>query len=281
MKTRSDQDPLWWTIVSVAVQVVGVFAASQLIAWAFREPEKNGLLKGVLFSGAAVVLIIAVGFAVTGKVREHARAKKVKSVREEQRTLLSDNLMPVAATIANMARLPHSARRTALRNVAQAGAGALSGIIDSEVSRARAVVYEIDMDSTPIRMVPIGHAGRGDRPRPFVARTERGDGAFDFIAALETAFYPDLTKEKPAGYKGTAQGYNTFISVPIYTETGTYGMVTLDALKADTLNNGHVALVKLLAETMSIAYEVGQDEDSADEDDDTGACPPPVVGSEA
>ncbi len=281
MKTRNDEDPLWWTVVSVAVQVAGVFAASQLIAWAFREPEKNGILKGILFSAAAVVLLIALAFAIIGKVREHVRAKKIKSVREDQRTLLSDKLMPVAATIANMARLPHSARHTALRNVAQAAAGALSGIIDSEVSRARAVVYEIDMDSDPIQMVSIGHAGRGDRPRPFVAGTERGDGAFEFMAALETAFYPDLTKEKPAGYKGTAQGYNTFISVPIYTETGRYGMVTLDALKADTLNDGHVALVKLLAETMSIAYEVGQDEDSAGEDDDTGAEAPPVVGSEA
>lgn len=260
MRSRGDEDPLWWVIASPLVQLLGAFGASQFLSWAIREPD--GVWKGFLFTFAILSMLAAVVVAVIGKVREHQRARNLKTAREAQRVALRDSLMPVASTVADMALQPQKDRLASLKVVAQTGAGALSSLIAAEVGRSRAVIYMLDVDRDPIRMVSIGFAGRGDRPRPFEAGTPRGDGALDFIKGLETAFYPDLAAEKPDGYNGTATGYNTFISVPIFTENGVYGMVTLDALKANSLDAGHVALVELLAEIMSIPFEVGQDDDS-------------------
>jgi transcriptional regulator with GAF, ATPase, and Fis domain len=249
-------------VLSVVVQLLGAFGAAQFLSWAVREPD--GAWKGFLFAFAILSMLFALAVAVVGKIREHRRARKLKNAREQQRLELRDRLMPVASTVADMAMLPQAERLSSLKTVAQTAAGALSALVATEAARARAVVYMLDADRQPVRMVSIGHAGRGERPRPFEAGTARGDGALTFLEGLATAYYPDLSAEKPDGYEGTAQGYNTFISVPIWTEQGVYGMVTLDALKAGTLDTGHVALVELLAEILAIPFEVGQDDDAAE-----------------
>lgn len=110
-------------------------------------------------------------------------------------------------------------------------------------------------------MDSIAHGGRGERPRPFVAGTPRGDAALSFIDKKAVGFFPDLRKNRPTGYDGTMSGYCTYIAAPIWTESGSYGMVTLDAPKADSFDDGDVALVELTAEMMSIAFEIGQDDD--------------------
>ena len=107
------------------------------------------------------------------------------------------------------------------------------------------MVYLLNADNGTVSMDSIGHSGRGERPRTFEAGTPRGDAALDFISAKQKSFYPDLTKKKPAGYDGTMSGYETYISVPIWTDTGVYGMVTLDAPKADSFDEGDVALNSL------------------------------------
>ena len=73
----------------------------------------------------------------------------------------------------------------------------------------------------------------------------------------------DLSKgENPGGYDGTMSDYKTLVSVPIWTETGAYGMVTLDAPASKSLDAGDVALTEIIAEFMSAAFEVAQDQDS-------------------
>lgn len=79
-----------------------------------------------------------------------------------------------------------------------------------------------------------------------------------FLNRRVTAYYPDLREKKPTGYDGSMSGYQTYISVPIWTERGVYGMVTVDAPNAGTLDEGDVALVEMVAELMSIPFEVGQ-----------------------
>jgi hypothetical protein len=112
-------------------------------------------------------------------------------------------------------------------------------------------------------MKPIAHIGRGERPGPFIAGTVRGDAALNFLDGHRAKFYEDLTTSgKPDGYDGTMNDYNTFVAVPVWTETGVYGMVTLDAPSALSLDSGDVALTELVAEFMAAAFEVAQDQDA-------------------
>lgn len=181
--------------------------------------------------------------------------------KRNQLVKLRDELMPFASTTADMARQPHALRQAYLKSAAQAAATSLRSIVADHVSRPRAVVYLLNADNDPISMDSIAHGGRGERPRPFVAGTARGDAAISFIDKKVVGFYPDLRKTRPAGYDGTMSGYNTYIAVPIWTESGSYGMVTLDAPKPNSFDDGDVALVELTAEMMSIPFEIGQDDD--------------------
>jgi hypothetical protein len=140
----------------------------------------------------------------------------------------------------------------------------LRSIVSEHVGRPRAVVYLLNVDANPLQMESIGHHGRGARPRPFIEGTPRGDAALAFLEERSTAFYRNLNgRKKPAGYDGTMAGYRTFIAAPIYTPSaGVYGMVTLDAPEPNSLTLGDVALTELIADLMSIPFEVAQDEDA-------------------
>jgi hypothetical protein len=247
---------LAWTVISAVVPVVGSFAGAQLIAWALRDTTG---VQGWLWAGGVASVIAAVGVTVATKVVEHRRGPSIEKAKRNQLVRLKDELMPFASTTADMARQPHNVRAVYLKNAANTAATALRSIVGDHVTRPRAVVYLLNADNDPVSMDSIAHGGRGERPGPFIAGTARGDAALSFIDKKAVGFYPDLPRKRPSGYDGTMSGYETFISVPIWTDTGVYGMVTLDAPKAYSFNDGDVALIELVAEMLSIPFEVGQD----------------------
>ncbi len=249
-----------WTIISTGVPIAGGFGAAQLLTIARAEP--NGAL-GWLYSIAAIVAFAGgLLVAILTKVLESRRAVTVSEAREKQLIQLRDHLMPMASTTADMARHSLAEREPYLESVAKVAASALAAMVGTHVTRPRAVVYLLDPDAPP-SMKSIAHSGRGERPGPFLAGTLRGDAALDFLDGHRRAFYEDLSlDDKPAGYDGTMSDYKTFVAVPIWTETGVYGMVTLDAPSAGSLDAGDVALTELVAEFMSAAFEVAQDQDS-------------------
>ncbi|WP_375237264.1 GAF domain-containing protein [Microbacterium schleiferi] len=247
-----------WPVISASVPVVGSFAGAQLIAWGIRDT--TGIQAWLFVAGGACV-VAAVVVTVAAKIVEHRRGTSIDKARRKQLVKLRDEVMPFASTTADMARQPHHIRQAYLKTTAQTAATALRSVVAEHVARPRAVVYLLNADSEPVSMDSIAHSGRGERPRPFVQGTPRGDAALSFIEKKAVGFYPDLQKKRPAGYDGTMSGYNTYISVPVWTESGSYGMVTLDAPKAGSFDDGDVALVELMAEMMSIAFEIGQDDD--------------------
>jgi len=249
-----------WVVISTGVPIAGGFGAAQFLTIA--RAETNAAL-GWLYSLAAfVVLAAALVVAIVAKVLESRRASTVAEAREEQLVQLRDNLMPVASTIADMARHPLAEREPYLESVAKVAASALASVVGTHVDRPRAVVYLLDAEEHP-GMRSIAHSGRGERPGPFLANTERGDAALNFLDGHRRAFYENLSDgTKPVGYDGTMKDYKTFVAVPIWTETGAYGMVTLDAPTAYSLDAGDVALTEVIAEIMSAAFEVAQDQDS-------------------
>ena len=231
-----------WATFSAAVPVAGSFGAAQLFAWAGRDTSG---LQGWLFASGAVAITAAVGVTIASTVVEQRRGTSTARAKRNQLVKLRDELMPLASTTADMARQPLAVRQAHFRAVSATAAAALRSVVGEHVSRPRAVVYLLNADNGTVSMDSIGHSGRGERPRTFEAGTPRGDAALDFISAKQKSFYPDLTKKKPAGYDGTMSGYETYISVPIWTDTGVYGMVTLDAPKADSFDEGDVALNSL------------------------------------
>ena len=259
-----------WAGISVAVPIVGGFAAAQFLGWALREAG-GAQIWLVIF--AIVSLAAAVVVAVAAKVREIKRGATIADAKRKQLVKLRDQLMPVASTAADMARYPLEERGPYLEGVAKVAASALATTVAEHVDRPRAVVYLLDADADRTSMKSIGHSGRGNRPRPFLAGTSRGEGALNFLFERRKAFYPDLNKEKPDGYDGSMSDYLTFVAVPIWTETGVYGMVTLDAPEPKALDEGDVALTELVAELMSIPFEIGQDQNTPDPSIDDSPAP--------
>ena len=251
----------FWVIASTGVPIAGGFGAAQFLTVA--RSETNAGLGWLYVALAALSLAAALTFAIVAKVRESRRGLTIAEAREKQLIQLRDQLMPMASTTADMARHPLADREPYLEGVAKVAASALAAVVGTHVDRPRAVVYLLDAD-TPPSMRSIAHSGRGERPGPFLAGTMRGDAALNFLDGRRRAFYEDLGSkdEKPAGYDGTMSDYNTFVSVPIWTENGVYGMVTLDAPEPKSLDAGDVALTELVAEFMSAAFEAAQDQDA-------------------
>ena len=301
-----------WLIISVAVPILGAAAAAHLLAIArsivppkttpgtpalpFWATEQAGW-----YAAAVLCAVVAVVVAILAKYRESQKKGALEKTNEEQGSKLAaaegdlanaatkerraavaakqeqlvklrDEFMRFASTTADMALQPLEERQAYLKTVAAVAASALATMVGEHVHRPRAVVYLLNIESSPLTMESIGHAGRGERPGPFEAGTPRGDAALEFLDGKRPAFYPNLEDEKPLGFEGTMSGYKTFISVPIWTANGVYGMVSLDAPRANLFNDGDLALTELTAELMSIPFEVGQDHNAPDSDAEESAA---------
>jgi membrane protein implicated in regulation of membrane protease activity len=297
-----------WLVISVAVPILGAATAAHLLAIARSIPPPKiaagasappfwATEQAGWYASAVLCAIVAVVVAILAKYREsrkktaleqtneeqgstlaaaqrdlaNAETKERESVaaaKQEQLVKLRDEFMRFASTTADMALQPFEERQAYLKTVAAVTASALATMVGEHVHRPRAVVYLLNIESNPLTMDSIGHAGRGERPGPFEAGTPRGDAALEFLDGRRPAFYPNLDEAKPLGFEGTMSGYKSFISVPIWTATGVYGMVSLDAPKANLLNDGDLALTELTAELMSIPFEVGQDHNAPESDDE-------------
>lgn len=240
-------------MVAVAVPLIAAGLVGPVfgLAGRFREWELW------LYAASAALLIVAVTFQVVAKVRELRRARTVDQALERLRGRLRDELLPFASTLAEMPQVPLAARSAYLKPVATQAVIALRELTEVHVPRVRANIYLLD--AAEQSMESLAHSGRGDRPKPFVAGTARGVNALEFVAGTATAYYPDLRQQRPSGYDGSMSGYQSFIAVPIWTESGHYGMVTVDAPIPGSLTVGDVSLAELVAELMSIPFEIAQD----------------------
>jgi hypothetical protein len=211
----------------------------------------------MLFGGIALLLgAIAVQIAQVYK-----ESKRTKTLDEERATLrreIRDALKPIPELIAQLPALGYGDRALRLQGIAQACAAALYMLVSPTATEVRAVVYTLA--ENPDRMVWLAHVGRGETPRPFTSGTPRGDAALDFITTLRPAFYPDLSRIRPPGYEGTMSGYETFISVPIWSDESVYGMVTIDSPLRRCLTIGDQYLVELVADLLATAFVVANTE---------------------
>ncbi|WP_309067535.1 GAF domain-containing protein [Microbacterium sp.] len=268
VKTPKGTPPLpFWATESFGWYVLAGLCALVAVAVAILGKHKESRRKGALERTNDELTTALRTTRAQLDSADKAQREAVGAAKRAQLVKLRDALMPFASTTADMAQQPLEERPGYLRSVAHVAVSALQAMVAEHADRPRAAVYLLNTDSDPVTMESIGHAGRGEKPRPFEAGTVRGDAALDFLELRRTAFYPNLRRRKPDGYEGTASGYDTFISVPIWTDNGVYGMVSLDAPKAGSLDDSDVALTELTAELMSIPFEVGQDQNTPEPDD--------------
>ena len=211
---------------------------------------------GIALIAAAIALQV---------VQIYRDRRTVAGLDDERATLrreLRDGLKPIAELLAQLPALDYEARAVKVQVIAQAAVGALFALLSPHVREVRATVYSLSSD--PDRMVWLAHVGRGQKPRPFVGGTTRGDAALEFIQELRPVLFPDLGRHRPDGYEGTMTDYRTFIAVPIWTDGSLYGMVTVDAPDPHSLSESDVYLAELVAELMAASFEVANVESLPD-----------------
>lgn len=215
----------------------------------------------MLFGGIALILA-AIAIQAVQVFRDTRRVKSLAAEREDMRCEIRDALKPIPELIAQLPALGYGDRAHRLQGIAQACATALFMLVSPHAEGVRANVFALE--DGPDRMEWLAHVGRGATPRPFVAGTARGDSALQFITELMPVFYPDLTTKQPDGYEGSMSDYETFVSVPIWSDQAVYGMVTIDAPTKNTLTEGDQYLVEIVAEMMATAFVVANTEPPAE-----------------
>jgi hypothetical protein len=214
----------------------------------------------LLFPGIAAI-VAAISMQIAQLYSENKRLRSEEEERTDARQRFRDAFKPIAELIAQLPAHTYAERSLLMKGIAQATTTALYMLISPQTKDVRANVF--GLEANPDRMIWLAHTGRGTTPRPFMSGTERGDAALEFITRLEPVMYPDLTTHKPDGYEGSMADYETFISVPIWSDQSVYGMVTVDAPQKNSLTVGDRYLVELAAEHMATAFAVANMEPSA------------------
>ncbi|MCV7006756.1 hypothetical protein [Mycobacterium gordonae] len=203
----------------------------------------------------AGLVLIVVGAAIPALqlywARQGATLDETTAGREK---LLEEVLQPLLELGASVALVPAkndrvaaalNAARQAVRDLTFRAFGTIPGI--------RTVVYNVSDDQT--KMVPLYTAGRPDRPGDFVKGTPRGDKAFQVLCGKDPfVFAPDLDRGSPVEWAGSGVGYKTFITAPIRSQDDGYGLLTIDAPVAGTLDKRHGATLSLFAATLGVLF---------------------------
>ncbi|MGV9714449.1 hypothetical protein [Rhodococcus pyridinivorans] len=241
----------WFEDSWVPVAISGVLPVIATLFVTFGQAlEDRGDWAWIL--GGSVLLLVVVGIQVAShQLRKRLRGQELSEV-DRLRVAMKDALQRVAELIAAMPSKGKSERKAELKRVASQSLGAIQLLLDN-VDRLRVVVYQIVDQSG--RMEYLDYGGRsGTPPQPFVPGTPRGDLAIKMVRDGGDKFAPDIEREPPEHYQGSAKGYRTFISASITNGEYAYGMVTVDAPNAGDLVDTDKQIVMLVADLLAIAF---------------------------
>lgn len=229
--------------------------------WGNRgEPFVAGLsVLGTTGGGAGIatsgwwwfLVIVAVALPFPGVFwRRRAAEDEVQSDARER--LMEESLPALLELAATTTSQPRDDRRRVAESAVLRVAGDLRNAFE-DVAGVRVVVFRINDDG--LQMDPYQPAGRHDRPGAFVRGTVRGDKAF---AVLEgnAAFVmvENLDETAPGEWAGTGEGYKTFITAPIRSSVEGYGLLTVDAPIAGSLDERHGTTLALFASALGVFF---------------------------
>ncbi|RAX43712.1 hypothetical protein DQ354_19275 [Arthrobacter sp. AQ5-06] len=117
----------------------------------------------------------------------------------------------------------------------------------------RVIVYEMNDDST--ELIPLRSEGRRQPSGSFVKGDGgRGDKAIHFVTSNSPPKLVENTKKADPGWKGSGDGYKSYISAPIVSARGHHGMLTIDASAKYALTTEDLKVATLAANMLSGAF---------------------------
>jgi hypothetical protein len=174
-------------------------------------------------------------------------------VRVETRVAMNDALDPILRLLGNLALEGDEVVRNQMR------AQAIPLVLKTAAEfigpdRSRACWFKLE-PGPPRRLEPTDFAGRAGSPSTtFTAGSPAGDAAIGMVLADEDRLCEDIETAPPPGWDSTKErDYRTFISVSVIAGDTAYGMLTLDALDAGTLDAEDKGLLRLMAGVLAVA----------------------------
>lgn len=203
----------------------------------------------------SVILIVLFAALPLPGILWRRRAANDDVTSDARELLLEESLRPLLELAASTTSLPKVKRESQARLAAAQVSKDLRNAF-SDIAGVRVVVFQVSDDNpSSAEMRPFPPAGRQDRPGPFVQGTARGDKAFSVLAGPRPyVMVEDLAQADPDEWQGTGDGYATFVSAPIRSETEGLGMLTVDAPAAGALDARHGSTLALFAAALGVLF---------------------------
>lgn len=174
-------------------------------------------------------------------------------VSSKNEQMLLTQMARSARSLADSRRKPLQAKKHFVRGEMSLHAVNALSRVYSRVHDVRTVVYELNPEKTLLS--PLHHAGEREPAGSFSVSTPRGKAAIDFVLADDGAeLVADVKKEKRDGWGGSGNGYRTYISAPIVSETGYHGMLTIDAPNPGDLTQQDKRVIDLAANLLGVGF---------------------------
>jgi hypothetical protein len=171
----------------------------------------------------------------------------------ERHSIVADTFAEIASAAADMADMSKAERERAFERLVKQSVDAIAYVLHGDIPGVRAVVYQVNAAETIMEPVDKASTGYRTPPSPFVAGTVRGDKAFQILRLGQSRFVDDIATA-PHDWAGSGNGYNTFITTPIITPTGAFGLVTVDAPLTDTLTEEDENDLRLIAGILAVVF---------------------------
>jgi len=194
---------------------------------------------------------IAGGVPLWLKSRREAQAERLAvQARTTLRLVMVDTVAPIADLIGRINLAATQQERLELRGqLVQMVVDAAANLCDGE--RARAVFFGLDGDA----MRPTAWSGRSDVPSTTFTNEpddRRGQEAHLLLAHHDYMLIDDLTAGRlpPGVQRHPSSGYESFISVAVFSGRRDFGLFTVDAPEAYAFGEVDVEIMRALAQLL-------------------------------
>lgn len=265
-----DKADTWWP--AVVATLGGVLALAgpyfgQLSDSSFWQGF--GLIVGIIGVLAGAVLHVFETFKHKAELKEAAEAldKAVEDAadreteaeiraRENYLLLIDWTLGPITKKLAEVLAHKRSSRRfdSAAAELKTQILSSAKEVVGAEPTHVRANYFSLEWLSSG-RAVLRAAGSTAHPPRDhFSEESEEGKQVFDMLARNGSLFCDDVVENPPPGWDTSkVRPYRTFISVTVQCDSEPVGMLTVDARDPGDLDEGDVALIKLLGVILAIS----------------------------
>lgn len=182
-----------------------------------------------------------------------------QDIARELLGMLRSYYIPILGRLARCAN-GRPLKGEALAKVESNVLSAAHNICGPRVNGIRAVLFEVSRGT--LRPKEGAYEG-GERPthRKFSRTSDRvcDRHAWEVAATGEPRIYRDVTKDPPPGFQKQGSNYATFMTCGVLdADQKVVGMLNVDGPVAGTLSDPDAVILKLLCETLSLAYDVNK-----------------------